>query len=117
MKPVVYVAGPMRGIPKYNHPAFYEAEAMLVSMGFDVINPARLDKDEGFDIDALPDDFDWNTFPDGLQIRDVFKRDTKAICDKAQFIYMLPKWPRSKGARAERALFRALGLFEIRKLP
>ena len=116
-KPVVYVAGPMRGIKYYNHPAFDKAADMLADFGFEVINPAAMDRDEGFDVYELPENFDWNTFPDGLQIREVFHRDAAAICKRAHCIYMLPNWPKSKGARAERALFRAMGLFVIRQVP
>ena len=38
---VVYLSGPMSGLPEFNHPAFFEAEATLKSAGFEVFNPAR----------------------------------------------------------------------------
>lgn len=43
----LYVAGPMRGIPEFNFPAFFEAEDRPLKAGYDVINPARKDTDDG----------------------------------------------------------------------
>ena len=37
----VYILGPMTGLERKNHPAFYEAEAYLKSWGYHVENPAR----------------------------------------------------------------------------
>ena len=55
----LYLAGPMRGIPEFNVPAFFEAEARLVSAGFNVINPARRD------VDNLRATLDEMRHPDG----------------------------------------------------
>lgn len=37
---VLYVAGPMTGLPELNYPAFFAAEARLIAAGFRVENPA-----------------------------------------------------------------------------
>lgn len=117
-RPVVYVAGPMRGIPYFNYPAFDAARDKLIALGFDVINPADLDREEtGFDPYKLPASWDWNTIPPGLgTLRTIFLRDTTAICNRVDLIYLLEGWRKSKGARAERALCTVLKLMQMRDL-
>ena len=83
----LYVAGPMTGIKDYNYPAFNDAETLLKSVGYEVLNPAR----QGYGL----------TY-DGylkLAIADVF------ACDG---IALLPRWEDSPGAKAEVALADAL---------
>lgn len=38
----IFLSGPMTGIPEFNRPAFFEAEAALKAKGHQVWNPARL---------------------------------------------------------------------------
>ena len=45
-KQTIYVAGPMRGYEDFNYPAFHEAERILESIGWDVVNPAKMDAEE-----------------------------------------------------------------------
>ena len=40
-KPTIYIAGPMKGLPELNFPAFYAAEKQLQREGWSTINPAR----------------------------------------------------------------------------
>ncbi len=97
----IYVAGPMRGLPEFNFPAFIRAANDLARVGWDVVNPATLDLDAGFrPEDALPESFD---------MRAVCLRDVQGLltCDA---IYMLRGWADSKGATAERAIALWLGL-------
>ena len=96
----LYLAGPMRGIPDFNFPVFYTAAAYLRSLGYDVFNPAEEDhKAHGNDVD-----------PATLDIREVFERDTRWICQFADGVALLPGWDKSLGARAELSLARALSL-------
>lgn len=39
--PVLYLAGPMTGLPDFNYPAFRSAAASLERAGFTVLNPAE----------------------------------------------------------------------------
>ncbi len=111
MVEVVYIAGPMRGIPQFNFPAFYRAEALLNLRGHRAINPAELDQQAGFDPATLPEDYDWqNLDAIGFSLRDAAKRDLMAIIESATAILLLPGWENSKGARAERAVAEWLGL-------
>lgn len=83
----LYIAGPMTGHDDYNYPAFNEAEALLKSVGYEVLNPAR----QGY----------GKTYAQYLElaIADVF------ACDG---IALLPNWSESPGANAEVALADAL---------
>ena len=90
MKPKVYIAGPMSGLPELNYPEFHKAEDFL-KVHYEVINPAR------FDIEQSGD------FPDGFDIQEVIKRDLDEL-SKCNYIYMLKGWENSKGARAEHAV-------------
>lgn len=109
-----YLAGPMRSIPLYNFPAFDAAAADLRSHGIDVVSPADLDRQAGFDPKNLPDDWDWHTLPSDFRLRDAVMRDLSAIMT-VDSIHLLPGWQDSKGARAERAVAEwiGLGVFEL----
>lgn len=109
----IYVAGPMRGIPEFNFPAFFAAAEKLRAEGHEVFNPAERDNlRHGTDISK------GNTSGDeaqaakthGFSLREALKDDTSWICDNADGIAVLPGWENSKGAVAERALGVALGL-------
>ena len=87
----VYISGKMTGLEKSNFKKkFALAEKLLVSNGYDVINPARLS--------------DFNlTYAEFMLI------DTTLVtmCDA---IYMLNNWRDSNGAKEELALAEAKGL-------
>jgi hypothetical protein len=104
----LYVAGPMRGHPLYNFPAFDAAAEILEAAGHEVVNPAELDRQIGFDPAGRGEIS--NKF-----LRDAMKRDLTAICE-CDGIAMLPGWEGSSGAYVEWTLARNLGL-EIIYLP
>lgn len=110
-RPVVYIAGPMRGIPHFNFPAFDAAKAYLIGKGYDVLSPA--------DFDRVLDDFDpykpeYETaegcadFPKTMDFKRVVTRDLTAVtqCDA---VALLPGWEKSKGAVAEIAVANWIG--------
>jgi hypothetical protein len=113
-----YLAGPMRGIPLYNFPAFDAAAADLRASGIKVISPADLDRMVGFDPTSLPADWDWSTLPSDFRLLHAVQRDLSAImqCDA---IHLLPGWENSKGAKAERSVaeWLGLGIFEYGPCP
>ena len=99
----VYLAGPMRGIPEFNFPAFRHAAKMLRDEGYEVFSPAE--KGEEVLLEGNP----------GLQEsldfrRKVFLLDTEYICRHADAVFLLDGWEKSSGARAEKALAEAIGL-------
>ena len=110
-RPVVYLAGPMRGIPHFNFPAFDAAKSYLIGLGYDVLSPADLDRElDGFD----PYKAEYETaegcadFPETMHFDAVVLRDLTAVtqCDA---IALLPGWEKSKGAVAEIAVAHWMG--------
>jgi hypothetical protein len=73
----------------------------FAGMGFEVINPAELDRAEGFN--------EKTDKPDAAFIRKAIARDLQAIteCDA---IAMLPGWQTSTGAKLEKQLADFLGM-------
>lgn len=103
--PRIYIAGPMRGKPDFNYPAFDEASRMLSSLGWDTVNPAQLDRDAGIDLEKVDP---IRPVPNRL-LREVFKRDLSSLCD-CDAIYLLPGSENSLGAVVECDLAKLLGL-------
>ena len=110
----IYIAGPMRGYPEFNFPAFFAAEERLrerTDIGV-IFNPARRDNEaHGTDISAgnTTGDEDLAAEEHGFSLREALGADTDWICHNADAIYMLRGWQNSSGARAELALAEALG--------
>lgn len=104
--PSIYIAGPMKGLPLYNFPAFDAAAAQLAGDGWTPINPAQLDRDAGFDPERDP------LTPAFL--KEAMKRDLLALLE-ADALVLLPGWPNSKGALAEKAVaqWRGIPVYEL----
>lgn len=108
----IYLAGPMRGYPQFNFPAFHAAAKTLREQGHYVFSPAEKDEEvHGADFSKQ---FDTGNLEDatakGFSLRRALGDDTAWICAEADAIALLPGWERSKGALAEKALIEALGL-------
>lgn len=100
----VYIAGPMRGYPAFNFPAFHGAAKEWYDLGWDVIDPAAMDEAQGF-----------NPETDDVQYAgDFVKRDIDCIMgldvENGDGLAVLPGWEKSIGAQAEVALARWRGL-------
>lgn len=109
----IYIAGPMRGIPEFNFPAFYAAADMLKAQGHEVFNPAAKDNERhGTDISKgnITGDESIASAQHGFNLREALSIDLEWICKYADAIALLPGWEGSKGATAERATALALGL-------
>lgn len=115
----IYLAGPMRGFPQFNYPAFHEAAAKLRAEGHEVFSPAERDIERhGTDIGAGNADGDEAkaVAEHGFSRREALADDTQWICRNADAIALMSGWAYSSGARAEKALAVALGL-EVIFLP
>lgn len=97
MQRAIYIAGPMRGLPEHNFPAFNEATGRFRVWGWTVHNPVEIGA-------AMFGNGNPNV-PGGEYLR----ADVRALCD-CQAIALLPGWERSTGARAEVALAITIGL-------
>lgn len=110
----IYLAGPMRGIPEFNFPAFHAAAAKLRADGHEVFNPAERDieRHNGVDISKgnVSGDESLAAVQHGFDLRVALGEDLAYICAKAQGVALLPGWQNSKGARAEFHTAIALGL-------
>lgn len=96
VKKKVYIAGPMSGLPNKNYEAFYKAEELLVSKGYIVFNPARLnDPHPGTRKQALRNDY-----------RALIECDAVAL---------LPSWENSTGVGRELSIASDLEL-EVKDL-
>ena len=95
---VIYIAGPMRGLPNFNFEAFDRAEKSLRAEGWEPINPAEMDRELGFDPKTLVCDKEF--------ILGCVRRDSEAIIEQAEALVLLPGWENSVGANAEMWLAR-----------
>lgn len=105
--PKGYVAGPMRGLPYFNFPAFFAAAEVLEhTFGIPIANPAQMDIAAGCDPNdelAMPPD-----------LRDIFTRDLTEVAD-TDVLFLLEGWDMSSGAFLEGMLGCELDLqfFEV----
>lgn len=95
-----YIAGPMRGLPEYNFPAFHAAAADLRERGYEVDNPAEHDEGRGFDP---------KTGEGEKSFREYMAHDLPLIC-AADVVVVLPGWRGSEGASLEVAVAKSLGI-------
>lgn len=105
---LVYLAGPMRGVEHFNFPAFHAAAKGLREQGWGVFNPAEMDEANGFDFMGTTGHEDTASL--GFNLREALGADLAFITQRADAVAVLPGWENSKGARAEVATARALGL-------
>ena len=100
---IVYLAGPMRGYPEYNFPAFKEAAKNLRERGYMVFNPADHDLDQGFDPQIPMEEQDF------FDLREAFAWDLAKVCT-SEAIVVLPGWVDSRFGRLEVAVAEALDI-------
>lgn len=108
----IYLAGPMRGYPQFNFPAFHAAEQMLREQGHEVFSPARADEERhGADFaEKNPNGDLVEAAQQGFSLADALTTDLTYICKEAEAIALLPGWEKSNGAQAEWATAKAMGL-------
>jgi hypothetical protein len=95
----VYIAGPMRGIPLYNFPAFHAAAERLRALGHDVFSPAERDiQQDGFD----------PATDEAKSLEYYLEHDLPEVC-RCDAIAMLKGWKQSVGAQVELYVARAIG--------
>jgi hypothetical protein len=100
----VYVAGPMRGYPEFNFPAFDAASAELRAQGWQVFSPAEHDRSTGFDPS--------NTEMVGFDVTAAFRWDIETLLH-VDAVYFLRGWEASQGANTEHTVAVSLDLQRI----
>ena len=109
----IYLAGPMRGIPEFNFPAFMAAAHELRLKGHSVFNPAERDiEHHGKDISKgnATGSLEQASKEHGFSLRRALHDDLVYVTLTADGVALLPGWENSKGANAEKATAEALGL-------
>jgi hypothetical protein len=105
----IYLAGPMRGIPEFNLPAFAAGAEALRALGHEVFSPVEHDKTLGFSWAGTGGNLAEEESK-GFSLRKALGDDLAWICAHADAVVVLPGWARSLGATAEAAVAEALGL-------
>lgn len=89
---MIYLSGPMTGIPDYNYPAFREASKKLRDFGQVVFDPSEA--------------FDGRTdLP-----KEVYMRKDIEMILKADVVALLPGWQNSSGAQLEVEVAKQCGI-------
>lgn len=101
-KKTAYVAGPMRGYPLFNFPAFDAATKVLREAGWIIYNPAESDLQLGVDPSKELED-------QTVTVHDCLRRDFELIC-RCSDIIVLPGWEKSEGVKIELAIAQHIGL-------
>lgn len=101
--PVIYLSGPMTGLPENNYPAFNRVAHELRGMGFEVVNPAE---------NNLPVNSHWRAY----------MRAALSSLLRCDAVVLLPGWSASRGATIERRLcvdldIRAWAIDDVRRDP
>jgi NTP pyrophosphatase (non-canonical NTP hydrolase) len=89
---ILYLSGPMAGLPEHNYPAFNTAASALRALGHTVTNPAE--------IHALDSQDTW---------ADYLRIDLEHLL-RCEAVALLPGWQNSRGAQLETHVARALGM-------
>lgn len=95
----IYTAGPMRGYPDHNIPAFKQAATHLRSLGFVVVSPVEIG-------------IEWTKSESqtAFKAEEYLVKDIYAILEKeCNAIALLPGWENSVGAKLEAAIALTLG--------
>lgn len=90
IKGIIYISGPMTGLPDYNYPLFNATAAALRKRGYAVINPAEF---FGGKADRT---------------REEYMRESILRLMEADGLMLLPEWHKSPGAVLEVAIAREL---------
>jgi len=92
---IIYLSGPMTGIPEFNGPAFKHYAEKYRALGFKVVSPFEMDEGDH-----------------GKPYRHYLCRDMAALLgpEGVSRIYMLPSWEKSRGARLELHAAGAVGI-------
>lgn len=109
MRKSIYCAGPMRGIPMFNFPAFNEVSTLLRAQGWDVRSPAEHDINTGFNPDVPLEE---QTF----DVSEAFRWDIEQLL-AVDAVYFIDGWEGSQGATTEHAIAVSLGLQRLYQTP
>jgi hypothetical protein len=93
---IIYISGPVTGIPDLNRPVFEEAASMLLAAGYPLFNPSHIEPPKT----ELKGDDLWR----------YYMHHCITALPSCGAILMLPNWQNSKGAVWEHRIAEMLGL-------
>ena len=96
----IYLAGPMRGYPKWNADAFDRLQKQWEEAGHDVWSPIEMDRKRGVNPSELTEDHLDEIGRDRCWLSSVLISDLKAIAH-CEGIALLSGWEESQGAKVE----------------
>lgn len=102
---IVYVAGPMSGLPDHNVPAFDAARDRLQEAGFATITPPDITRSVGRHIEGIGAD---GSITEAAYL-ELVRLDLRELT-QANAMVLLPGWRRSKGAKIEYVVAVQMGL-------
>lgn len=97
----IYLAGPMRGLWRYNFPLFEKVAKRLRLYGFTVWSPAEHDLESGFDPDTPMEDL--------KPLREYMKDDLANLLEQ-DAVVLLDGWRTSQGAYLEATVADTVGI-------
>lgn len=95
----IYISGPMRGLPQFNHPTFERAACALRGQRHEVFSPHEKNEADGYDFTGMTGTEDLAEI--GFDLRRALALDLGWICAEAEGVVVLPGWHKSSGSRAE----------------
>lgn len=112
---ILYIAGPMTGLPDLNYPQFRDVAGRLQALGFDVLDPSTIDEqfplkhDDGCEV-VMGDGGAMFCECGAIERKNWqwYMRKAVGMLAEADGVALLRGWERSRGASAEVALAKAL---------
>lgn len=100
---MIYLAGPMSGIPQFNFPLFNSVTATLRERGYKVVSPVETDTEKMRELAYASPDGDPKVLLEATDETwgEVLANDVRIIADDISSVVLLPGWENSKGARLE----------------
>lgn len=89
---LVYISGPMTGLPDYNYPLFNRVAEELRDAGFSVCNPAEFFGGKGD------------------RTREEYMRESVRCLSNCDYVVTLPDWELSAGAVLEVEIAKQMGI-------
>lgn len=103
----VYLAGPMRGIPEFNFPAFRRNAKLLRAADIQVVSPHELDEEAGYFWEGFRGDEDLTSY--NFDIAERLLEDIRVIAQDVDAVVVMQGWDESSGARAEASFAWGIG--------